>query len=69
MKKTLIATILLLVTATVAMANPGFGGRGLEAMKSALGLSDEQATQVEAIMQDERARMDAILDILPRLKA
>lgn len=62
MKKTLIITSLLaLLGASVAMADFG-GGRGMERMKTFLGLSDTQAAQVDSIMQDQQARMQALHD-------
>ncbi|MEZ5452861.1 MAG: hypothetical protein R3E93_08630 [Thiothrix sp.] len=65
MKKALIITTLAaLLGASVAMADHGFGGgfggKGLDRMKTALGLSDVQASQVEVIMQEQKTQMDAI---------
>lgn len=66
MKKALIITALAaMLGASVAMADHGgfgggFGGKGLDRMKTALGLSDVQATQVEVIMQEQKVKMDAL---------
>lgn len=62
MKKSLIATsLILLLGASAAMAgHGGFGGKGLERMKTALGLSEIQSAQVEVIMQEQRAQMQAL---------
>ncbi|MGB3919289.1 hypothetical protein J9253_09310 [Thiothrix litoralis] len=62
MKKALIITSLVaLLGASAVMADQGFGGgRGMDRMKTSLGLSDTQAAQVDSIMQDQQARMKAL---------
>lgn len=65
MKKALIITSLVaMLGASVAMADHGFGGgfggRGMEHLKTLLGLSDTQAAQVDVIMQEQKTKMDAI---------
>jgi Spy/CpxP family protein refolding chaperone len=66
MKKALIITSLVaLLGASVAMADHGFGGgfgggKGLERMKTLLGLSDTQSAQVEVIMQEQKTKMEAL---------
>ncbi len=62
MKKVLITTALLALLGTsAAMADHGFGGgKGMDRMKTFLGLSDTQAAQVDSIMQDQQARMQAL---------
>jgi Spy/CpxP family protein refolding chaperone len=64
MKKALIITSLVaLLGASAVMADQGFGGgRGMDRMKTALGLNDTQAAQVDSIMQDQQARMQALRD-------
>ncbi|MEB4593309.1 hypothetical protein VSS37_20190 [Candidatus Thiothrix sp. Deng01] len=65
MKKVLVVTALAaMLGATVAMADHGFGGgfggKGMDRLKTALGLSDVQASQVDVIMQEQKAKMDAL---------
>lgn len=61
MKKTLMITALIAALgASVAMADHGFGGKGVERMKTALGLSDTQAAQVDVIMQEQKTKMEAL---------
>lgn len=61
MKKVLVVTALVaMLGATVAMADHGFGGKGMDRLKTALGLSDVQASQVDVIMQEQKAKMDAL---------
>lgn len=61
MKKTLMITALVAALgASVAMADHGFGGKGFERMKTALGLSDTQAAQVDVIMQEQKTKMEAL---------
>ena len=62
MKKALIITSLVaLLGASAVMADQGFGGgRGMDRMKTALGLSDTQAAQVDSIMQEQREKMQAL---------
>jgi hypothetical protein len=64
MKKALIITSLVAMLGTsAAMADYGFGGgKGMERMKTFLGLSDTQAAQVDSIMQEQHARMQALHD-------
>ncbi|WML91425.1 hypothetical protein [Thiothrix lacustris] len=62
MKKALIITSLVaLLGASAVMADQGFGGgKGIDRMKTFLGLSDTQAVQVDSIMQDQQVRMKAL---------
>lgn len=62
MKKVLIITSLVAALgASVAMAGPGgFMGKGADRMKEFLGLNDTQVSQVEVIMQEQKAKMDAL---------
>lgn len=62
MKKTLIITSLVaLLGASAVMADQGMGGgKGMDRMKTFLGLSDTQSVQVDSIMQDQKVRMDAL---------
>jgi len=64
MKKALIITSLVALLGTsVAMADYGFGGgKGMDRLTTFLGLSDTQAAQVDSIMQDQQARMQALRD-------
>lgn len=61
MKKVLIITSLVAALgASVAMADHGgFMGKG-DRLKDFLGLNDTQVSQVEAIMQEQKAKMDAL---------
>ncbi|SEA81163.1 hypothetical protein SAMN05660964_02503 [Thiothrix caldifontis] len=64
MKKALIITSLVaMLGASAVMADYGFGGgKGMDRMKTFLGLSDTQAAQVDSIMQEQHARMQALHD-------
>lgn len=63
MKKVLIiASLVAALGASAAMAGHGGGfmGKGADRLKSFLGLNDAQVTQVEAIMQEQKAKMDVL---------
>lgn len=61
MKKALIITSLVaLLGASAVMADQNGGGKGMDRMKTFLGLSDTQSVQVDSIMQDQKVRMDAL---------
>lgn len=45
---------------SIAIANSDRGGRGIERLQSALGLTTEQSTQVEGFMQNHRTQMEAL---------
>lgn len=64
MKKALIAVALIgAMGASVAFADHGFGGgKGMDRMKTFLGLSDTQSAQVDSIMQEQQTKMQALRD-------
>lgn len=61
MKKIILSTVaVIFLGSSLAIANSGQGGRGIERLQSALGLNQAQSTQVESIMQQHRAQQEAL---------
>jgi uncharacterized membrane protein YccC len=53
-------TAVIFLGSSLAIANSDRGGRGIERLQAALGLTAEQSTQVEGLMQQHRQQMESL---------